>query len=304
MDLSALLAREGIEPGDVEALLKWAKQRSHALIARIEPGSPLAELLAGNHHPSSGRTPEVNAPASHPATRNVPRPIARSVSRPYLNAAVEAALSGKQQDLELAIETAAAEVEPVPPPPVLEASPEPEPPPLEDDPSIGGFNRFAFSLRRRPAEPQPEEPPPRSSSLSRGFELHAESQAPRAWDDEHVPEPPGFEARLGDSARMHLANLDAESSEGLVLGIPDDDSDIPVFRGRPRSDAITADSSSSGLTDAAFDALIEPSDLQPVPSELSVPEPATVQSATPHRDASGPVERAASGPGAPRPAPW
>ena len=45
MDLSALLAREGIKPGDVDALVKWARQRSSALIARIEPGSPLAEAL-------------------------------------------------------------------------------------------------------------------------------------------------------------------------------------------------------------------------------------------------------------------
>ncbi|MBL8972331.1 MAG: hypothetical protein JNK56_17225, partial [Myxococcales bacterium] len=263
MDLSALLAREGIGPGDVEALLKWARQRSHTLISRIEPGSPLAEMLGGNLE----RTSEPGAATPQPAARGVPRPIARSVSRPYLNAAVEAALSGKQEDIDLAIDAAAAEVheaevdEPLPEIPVLEDSPEPAPQPEaepepapEDDPSIGGFNRFAFAFRKRAETPAPE-PAPRSGNLSRGFELHAESQAPRNWDDEHVPEPPGFEARLSESARLHLANVDAESSGGLVLGIPDDDSDIPVVRGRPRSQAaLGPDASASLLTDAVVDA--------------------------------------------------
>ena len=300
MDLSALLAREGIGPGDVEALLKWARQRSHTLVARIEPGSPLAEMLGANLE----RAPEPGAATPQPAARSAPRPIARSVSRPYLNAAVAAALSGKQEDIDLALENVtAADDEPLPELPVLEDTPEPEPPPpADDDPLIGGFSRFAFAMRRRAPEPAaPEPPPPRSGSLSRGFELHAEAQTPRSWDDEHVPEPPGFEARLSESARMHLANLDAESSGGLVLGIPDDDSDIPVFRPRPRSqgNAVDGEASSSMLTDAVFDAMIEPSLLEPVTSEVDSPptaEQAPEDLATP---TSGP--HASAEPDAPHP---
>jgi hypothetical protein len=294
MDLSALLAREGIGPGDVETLLQWARQRAPVLIARIEPGSPLAELL-GSHE----RTQAPGTAAPEPVVRSVPRPIARSVSRPHLNAAVEAALSG-MRDIELAIENSPAADQALPDRPVLEdipePAPEPAPEPPEDDPSIGGFNRFAFALRKRAPEPAPEPVPPRTGNLTRGFELHAESQGPRSsWDDEHVPEPPGFEARLSESASMHIASLDAESSDGLVLGIPDDDGDVPVYRGRARSQAIAAETSSSGLTDAAFDAMIEPSDLAPV-----APEPHATEhvASAPHATAgavSGPVP-AASGP--------
>ncbi len=292
MDLSALLAREGIRPGDVETLLQWARQRASVLIARIEPGSQLAELLAGRE-----RTQEPAAAALQPAARSVPLPIARSVSRPYLNAAVEAALSGKH-DVQLALENAAPGGQALPERPVLEDIPEPAPEPAEDDPSIGGFNRFAFALRKRAPEPAPE-PTPRTANLTRGFELHAESQGPRiSWDDEQVPEPPGFEARLSESARMHIANLNEESSDGLVLGIPDDDGDIPVYRGRPRSQAIAAETSSSGLTDAAFDAMIEPSDLEPVTPELAPSGPHTTvgaPSASSDASDSGPITTA-SGP--------
>ena len=246
-----LLAREGIEAGELDAILKWARHRAAALVARIEPGSPLAEALGSALERSRDGTA---APVPHPTQRSAPRPIARAVSRPHLGAAVAAALSGKQEDLDLALETAAAaeaEVATVAAVagsgefelPVLEDRPAPAPaaePELDDnDPSIGGFNRFAFSFRRREAEKVAAEES--RSSMTRDFETHAEETAASGeWNVDAIalPEPPSFEAKRATFRRGPETDLinDGEASGLLVLGIPDEEGiDIPVPRPRPNS---------------------------------------------------------------------
>ncbi len=245
MDLSTLLAREGIEAGELDAILKWARHRAAALVARIEPGSPLAEALG----PALERSRDGNAaPVPQPAQRSAPRPTARAVSKPHLGAAVQAALSGKHEDLDLALETAAAAEAVVAEsgglePPVLEDSPPPAPaePELDDnDPSIGGFNRFAFSFRRREAEKVAAEESRSSLTLTRDFETHAEETASSGeWNADAIalPEPPSFEAKRPTFRRGPEADLgDGEASGLLVLGIPDEEGiDVPVPRPRPSS---------------------------------------------------------------------
>jgi len=256
MDLSTLLAREGIEAGELDAILKWARHRAAALVARIEPGSPLAEALGT----ALERSRDGNAaPVPHPAQRSAPRPIARAVSKPHLGAAVKAALSGKQEDLDLALETAAAAEAIVAEsggfePPVLEDSPPSAPaaePELDDnDPSIGGFNRFAFSFRRREAEKVAAEESRSSLTLTRNFETHAdETAASGEWNADALalPEPPSFEAKRPTFRRGPEADLnDGEASGLLVLGIPDEEGiDIPVPRARPSSARFDSDENSA-----------------------------------------------------------
>ncbi|HEY0137892.1 MAG TPA: hypothetical protein VGB85_27590, partial [Nannocystis sp.] len=266
MDLSTLLAREGIEAGELDALVKWARHRATALVARIEPGSPLAEALGA----ALERTRDANGtPVARPAPPSAPRPIARAVSKPYLGAAVAAALSGKQEDLDLALETAAADAEaddldlempvledsppakPTPvaaasapasvasasaPAPVVAAAPEPEPELDENDPSIGGFNRFAFSYRRREAERAAAEESRSQMALAREAASHAEDTATSGeWTVAalELPEPPTFIAKVTRQRQPGTDPGDAEASGLLVLGIPDEEGiDIPVQRQR------------------------------------------------------------------------
>jgi hypothetical protein len=348
MDLSALLAREGIKADDVDALLKWARQRSSALIARIEPGSPIAEALGASFERvrDSNGTPVARTPS-----RSAPRSIARGVSRPYLGAAVEAALSGKQEEVDLAVETAAAEAEAAAEMaeraaaeaqmaasafepavdldvdlPVLEDSPpaaaEPDAIPDENDPYIGGFNRFAFNFRRREAEVRSrvtqQEDEARRQTLSRGRErgfergFEDENRPKTGWDHDFnhdfLPDPPGFEADARLRARR---SVEPEPSGLLVLGIPDDEGrDIPVRRVRPPSTGTNtgtgagtgtgtggappraADSGPSESFSAELAALEETSGTFPVAAD-SGPFPVA-----PAASDSGPqpVARAASGP--------
>lgn len=332
MDLSALLAREGIDSdADVDALVAWARQRSAALVARIEPDSPLAQLLGATlERAHAGHASDVPVPVGRQPSRSAPRPMSRATSRPYLGAAVEAALTGNEPALDLALETAAAEADAGPEvaaaeqAPVLEDRPDPTPEPEpvnteEEDASIGGFNRFAFSLRRRavetsrPAEthrPAAEEEVKRPT-LTRGFELHAEANASSSpeWKtaDLDLLEPPGFVGR-GEAPRNRLPG-DAEASGALVLGIPDDEGiDIPVLRPRPRSagrSALALDDDSgphaavdadeleappapapdldSGALDlASLDLQLDALELDPPPRATSTPHPtATVAAAAP-----------------------
>lgn len=284
MDLSALLAREGIaSDDDVDALVAWARQRSAALVARIEPDSPLAQMLGATlERARDGHAGDAPLPATRQPSRGVPRPVVRGVSRPYLGAAVEAALSGNEPALDLALETAAAVAEDEPAVaavvevPVPEDSPPPAPEPApadDDDASIGGFNRFAFSLRRRVVETTRAEEEARRPTLTRGFELQAEESASSSaeWKsaDLDLLEPPGFEAR-SDAARRLPG--DAEASGALVLGIPDDESiDIPVLRPRPRS----AGRSALALDDSGPHASAE------APEHEASPEPARTASQEP-----------------------
>ena len=95
MDLSALLAREGIEAGELDALVEWARQHAASLIARIEPGSHLADALGtvlAHARDANG------VPIARSSSGSVPRSLARAVSKPHLGAAVAAArddLAGK-----------------------------------------------------------------------------------------------------------------------------------------------------------------------------------------------------------------
>ena len=302
MDLSTLLAREGIEAGELDALVKWARQRATALVTGIEPGSAIAEALgaAFEHARNPGGTP-----VPRPTTPSAPRPIARAVSKPYLGAAVEAALSGKQEDLDLALETADAQaddldlempvLEDSPPPkpaPVVAATPAPAsaavpaPPPAsaaepeldDNDPSIGGFNRFAFSFRRREAERAAAEES--RSKITREFDHHAEDATMSgewAGDALELPEPPTFVAKASSRRPNPGADPgDAEASGLLVLGIPDEEGiDIPVQRQRSSvryADSRPFDSFTPAGAPETF-ARSEPAP-QPAARELSRPQPA------------------------------
>lgn len=247
MDLSALLAREGIQADDADVLVAWARQRAAALVARIEPGSALAQQLGATLEQArsqpDGVAADVPVPLTRPTSRGSSRP-GRSVSRPYLGAAVQAALSRNEPALERVLETAEVAVEDAPAP-TPAAAPAPAPAPVsaepeDEDASIGGFNRFAFSVRRRAMETREDNEDSNSPTLTRGFELHAEeSTSSGAWQvsDLDLPAPPGFETRAGQDVPADRSD-DAEASGGLVVGIPDEEGiDIPVPRARPRSES-------------------------------------------------------------------
>ena len=106
MDLSALLAREGIQADDADVLVAWARQRAAALVARIEPGSALAQQLGATLEQArsqpDGTAADVPVALTRPTSRGSSRP-GRSVSRPYLGAAVQAALSRNEPALERAL---------------------------------------------------------------------------------------------------------------------------------------------------------------------------------------------------------
>lgn len=242
MDMPELLARAGIQPDAVADLMTWARARTSVLLAALDPKSSLGQSLAPGlaqlvmrQGPESESDildvpppPPLAAPSSvlaergDQATARGPRATARVISRPFLGAAVEAALQGGETSANLSPET----VEPPPP--------QPEPAPvLDDEASIGGFTRFGFSMRRAPVEAPTDTRVP----LAHGFALHSEREASQFTD---VPAPPSFEAsESGVRASLkHITGGDSERSTSLVVGIPDDEgADIPVLRGRGRSGA-------------------------------------------------------------------
>ncbi len=244
MDLSVLLAREGIQADDAESLVAWARRRAAALVAHIEPESALAQQLGVALESARRGQPAApgDAPVPRQPSRSAPRPINRQVSSPHLGAAVQAALSRNEPALEKALEIAeeppAAAPEPVPEPAVAAVAAVAADAADDEDPSIGGFNRFAFSLRRRITEAPVEEPP----APVRGVEPSspaedAASESAAAWQaiDLELPAPPGFETRPGQDVPTDRGE-DGENSDGLVVGIPDDDSiDIPLPRPRAHS---------------------------------------------------------------------
>lgn len=235
MDLSVLLAREGIQADDAEGLVAWARQRAAALVARIEPDSALAHQLGASLESARSGQPvaagDVPIPVPRQPSRSAPRPINRQVSSPHLGAAVQAALTRNEPALEKALEIATE------PPP----APEPAPPAVvaeaeEDDPSIGGFNRFAFSLRRRASE-TPVEQTPAPVRVEPAPTPEDSSDSAAAWQaiELELPAPPGFETRPGHDVPAERS-ADRENSDSLVVGIPDDDSiDIPIPRPRSHS---------------------------------------------------------------------
>ncbi len=198
MELSDLLAQVGVGTDDLDSLLKWARKRSETLLAGIDPSSSLVQVL---DHTGVPQQPQLKARSSP-----------RAISRPYLGAAVQAALSGKQDELDIALEAAEQDDDE---PPIPEQAVEEDTPMLaEDDPSIGGFNRLAFSVRGRVASTPTQSASSSSSSLSNDFEAQAAAQ---------LPEPPGFAPDSSSSSLRRRPILDAEASGGLVLGIPDDE---------------------------------------------------------------------------------
>jgi hypothetical protein len=331
MDLSALLAREGIQADDAEALVAWARRRAAARVTRIEPGSALAHQLGvALEHARSGEpaaaadTADVPVPVVRQSSRSGPRSIGRSVSSPHLGAAVQAALTRNEPALEKALETAEQEQvaveEPAPAP-----APEPEPEPVvadDDDASIGGFNRFAFSLRRRVIETSPVEEAPTPARAPEP-ELAADSSESAAiWQaiDLELPAPPGFESRPKQNVPTDRAG-DSETSGSLVVGIPDDDSiDIPLPRPRPRSDgrsvaspsaapsgphpeaqaagsseALELDSATLALDGLDLDIPEPPTRETTRPQPMGRPNSSAFRAAPPPPPRSGP-HRAASGP--------
>jgi len=261
MDLPELFARAGIQPEAAADLMTWARARTSALLATIDAKSPLGQSLAPGlaqlvmrHGPPSESIvsavpppPPLNPPArttpsevpvprsEKTAARSSPRATARVISRPFLGAAVEAALQGGEASGNLSPETADA------PPPPPSSSQQTE---ADDEASIGGFTRFALNVRRQPAAAS-ERPNEARATLAHGFALHAEREASQFTD---VPAPPSFEAsESGVRASLHhITGGDSERSTSLVVGIPDDEgADVPMPRGRGRSGGLSAGASGS-----------------------------------------------------------
>ncbi len=287
MDLSALLAQQGIQADDADTLVAWARQRAAALVTRIEPGSALAQQLGVALELVRGGEPapvaaDVPVPMPRSSSRGISRPLNRSVSSPHLGAAVQAALSRNEPALEKAIETAELEISAEAPAPAPAPAPEPEPAPVvadDEDASIGGFNRFAFSLRRRVIETQPgpvEEP----ATPAREPEPEHSSESDVAWQaiDLELPAPPGFETRPAQDVPTHRADA-SEQSDSLVVGIPDDDSiDIPLPRPRPRSESRKSAAASPSASQPEAQAAVSQASLSSEALELDgldidIPEP-------------------------------
>lgn len=203
MDLADLLAREGYAPGDLPALMAWARARVGALLAEIEPGSELAELARGGrpvHAPRMTFRLHDDEPRRPPVEED-PEPI-------DLHRAVDFATTS----------TTAA---------------------VDDDPDsgLGGFVRFQWMYRNNQSQSRREEPPDERPTLARGFALAAEQAADEAEQERMRAEPvrpllrpisprPAPTQSLELSATLPLAalNMSAEESGGLVLGIPDEES--------------------------------------------------------------------------------
>lgn len=177
----------------------------------------------------SPRPAEVDAPGSDEVSRSsgpsrsAPRATARVISRPNLGAAIEAALHGENSgDLEVPAEPATASAY------------------SEDDPTIGGFARFA-NVRRAPSPSESRAP------LTQGFARHAERVAAEPSQFLDVPAPPSFvTSESNTSMRVFGVTGDSERSTSLVVGIPDDDTaDVPLPRQRRGSEGLAATASGS-----------------------------------------------------------
>ncbi len=244
MDLPELFARAGIQPEAVADLMTWARARTSVLLAGLDAKTPLGQSLAPGlaqlvmrQGPESESDvvavppappltiSEVPAPRGETISRSSPRATARVISRPFLGAAVEAALSSNNLTLEPDEST----------PPPTDATPAE----LDEEASIGGFARFG--VRRPPVnEVDEDERPP----LSRGFAMHAEREASQFTD---VPAPPSFEAsESGIRTNLQHITGDSERSTSLVVGIPDDEgADVPIPRPRRISGGLEATASGS-----------------------------------------------------------
>jgi hypothetical protein len=243
MDLPELFARAGIQPEAVADLMSWARARTSVLLAGLDAKTPLGQSLApglaqlvmrqGPESESDVMTvppappltiSEVPAPRGETISRSSPRATARVISRPFLGAAVEAALSSNNLTLE---------PDEAPPPPTDAAPTE-----LDDEASIGGFARFG--VRRPPTSEVVDERLP----LSHGFAMHAQREASQFTD---VPAPPSFEAsESGIRTNLQHISGDSERSTSLVVGIPDDEgADVPIPRSRRISGGLEATASGS-----------------------------------------------------------
>ncbi|MBL9099313.1 MAG: hypothetical protein JNL82_00060 [Myxococcales bacterium] len=200
----------------------------------------------------SPRPAEVDAPGSDEVSRpsspsrSAPRATARVISRPNLGAAIEAALHGETSgDLEVPAEPATASAY------------------SEDDPTIGGFARFA-NVRRAPSPSESRAP------LTQGFARHAERVAAEPSQFLDVPAPPSFvTSESNTSMRVFGVTGDSERSTSLVVGIPDDDTaDVPLPRQRRGSEGLAA--TASGSLRAARP-VSEPTSAAPSPAR-SLPE--------------------------------
>lgn len=245
MDLPELFARAGIQPEAVADLMTWARARTSVLLAALDAKTPLGQSLAPGlaqlvmrQGPESESDvvavppappltiSEVPTPRRETTSRSSPRATARVISRPFLGAAVEAALSSNNLTLE---------PDETPPPPPDAAQTE-----LDEEASIGGFARFG--VRRPPArEVDDDEEHP----LSHGFAMHAEREASQLTA---VPAPPSFEASesgIRGTSLQHITG-DSERSTSLVVGIPDDEgADVPIPRSRRVSGGLEATASGS-----------------------------------------------------------
>src|SRR4051812_7810404 len=115
MDLPELLARAGIQPESVTDLMTWARARTAVLLAGLDAKTPLGQSLAPGLAqlvmrqgpesetdlspvpplpPMSSPLPETLVMHPEQTSRGAPRATARVLSRPFLGAAVEAALQG------------------------------------------------------------------------------------------------------------------------------------------------------------------------------------------------------------------
>lgn len=249
MDLPELLARAGIQPEAVADLMTWARARTSVLLASLDAKSQLGQSLApglaqlvmrhGPEHesdilpvppPPPVTTLEATTSREETPSRSSPRATARVISRPFLGAAVEAALTGSESPSNLSSET-----DEIPAPPATETTPAD----FDDEAAIGGFARFGV---RRPVSSEPADEP--RAALTHGFALHAEREASQFTE---VPAPPSFESSES-GMRIHLQQLtgDSERSTSLVVGIPDDEgADVPIPRNRGRSGGLEATASGS-----------------------------------------------------------
>lgn len=184
------------------------------------PEAPSDSLVAAAPITADDEVPLARPPAP---SRGTPRAVARVITKPYLGAAVEAALQTGDSEAES------------PPAPLF----------AEDDPTIGGFARLAFSVRR-PSHTS-ERPSDTKAPLAHGFAMHAERVAAEASQFTDVPAPPSFETSESNT-RMRAFGIsgDSERSTSLVVGIPDDEgADVPLPRQRSRSGGLEASPSGS-----------------------------------------------------------
>jgi hypothetical protein len=231
----------GHRAGDVDALLQWARQRAQPSSPASSPARRWPNCSA---RPSSARPAQAAAMCPHPPDLAAqPRPIARSVSRPVpQRRGPGRAERQASRDIELALENAETAVEdaPLDPAPAPRRRPRARPPaePEDEDPHRSAASTASPSPSgvgpSRPA--RPTSPTAAAGTLTRGFELHAEAQQPgaAAGTTSTSPSPPASRPASARAPACTVASLDAESSGGLVLGIPDEDGDIPCIA-PPRS---------------------------------------------------------------------